>query len=441
MKSIELYNEKHSGCQPFDPKHGIIIGNNTSDVNAWNEFIADGLTLVSTDHFLSSCTNSVQSKEMAPFKNKAWLFDDKMVLLVPNAAADGEMTFSAVVNPPLHQDYTAGSLAFPGNPSFDTSQPLADLDIFDTSQPLTDLDIDELLQVGQDMFSTTDTSLQCGAVDTAITTLQEVIPPLHISHVLSIFRWPADIFNRYVISIPLPPSSWTSLKLSKGKSRACTPASSLSHKSSSLTSSIPGSKWSCVSKAESSIASAAALNGVAGVLSCATNCMSNISGLLRSDSPMEHRDHYDHNTNVVRQVSAMLNKDTHLAAEICSKLAYTFLKDRDLCQVFIELMDPELHKMFVLNWYQEKYSQLPPELLSTSFSRPDVYIGQSSSQLLPELPSTSFFSGAQAMQSNSAYTIGLSHSGAVQSDESNFSYSAFYDNGSLYNQSSYDFNM
>ena len=97
--------------------------------------------------------------------------------------------------------------------------------------------------------------------------------------------------------------------------------------------------------------------------------------------------------------------------------------------------------MFMLNWYQEKYSQLPPELLSTSFSQLDVYIGQSSSQLPPELLSTSFFSGTQAVQSDSAYTIGSSHSGAVQSDESNFSYSAFYDNGSLYNQSLYDFNM
>ena len=125
---------------------------------------------------------------------------------------------------------------------------------------------------------------------------------------------------------------------------------------------------------------------------------------------MEHRDHHDYNTNVVCQASAMLNKDTHLAAEIRSKLAYAFLKDRDLYQVFIELTDPEVHKMFMLNWYQEKYSQLPPELLSTSFSQLDVYIGQSSSQLPPELLSTSFFSGTQAVQSDSAYTIGSSHS-------------------------------
>jgi hypothetical protein len=107
-----------------------------------------------------------------------------------------------------------------------------------------------------------------------------------------------------------------------------------------------------ISKAESSMASAAALNGVAGVLSRATDCMSNISGLLQSDSLTEHhdhRDHRDHNSNIVREASAMLNKDTHLlAAEIHGKLAYAFLKDRDLCQVF-ELTDPELRKMFVLN--------------------------------------------------------------------------------------------
>jgi hypothetical protein len=64
----------------------------------------------------------------------------------------------------------------------------------------------------------------------------------------------------------------------------------------------------------------------------------------------------------------MLNKDTHiLTAEIHSKLAYVFLKDKDLCQVYSELVDPELHKMFVHNWYQEKYGQLPPESSSTSF--------------------------------------------------------------------------
>ena len=147
---------------------------------------------VSTDHFLSSCTNSVQSKEMVPFKNKAWLFYNKMVLLVPNAAADGEMTFSAVVNPPLHQGYTAGSPAFPSNPPFDTSQ------------PLMDLDIDELLQVRQDMFSTTDTSLQCGAVDTAIATLQEVIPPL--SHTCSQSSGGQQTFSTDMSSLyPCPP--------------------------------------------------------------------------------------------------------------------------------------------------------------------------------------------------------------------------------------------
>jgi hypothetical protein len=129
-------------------------------VNAWNEFIADGSTLVSTNHFLSSCTNSIQSKEMALFKNKAWLFYDKMVLLVPNAAADGKMTFSAVVDSSLDQDYTVGSPAFP-----------SDNLSFDTTQSLTDINIDELLQVRRDMFSITSVSLQSGAVNTTILTL------------------------------------------------------------------------------------------------------------------------------------------------------------------------------------------------------------------------------------------------------------------------------
>jgi hypothetical protein len=316
--------------------------------------------------------------------------------------------------------------------------------VCNTSQPLADLDLDELLQVGQDMFSTTNTSLQCGAVDTAIATLQEAIPPL--AHTRSRSSGGQRTFSTDMSSpYPCPPSSRTSLKLSKGKSRACTPTGSLSHQSSSLASSVPGSKRSRISKAESSMASAAALNGVAGVLSCATDCMSNISGLLRSDSPTEHRDHrdhHDHSPNIVCEASAMLNKDIHLlTAEIRGILAYAFLKDRDLCQVFIELTDPELCKMFVLNWYKEKYGQLPPEPSSPSFSRPDNYIGQSSSQLPPELPSTSFFSGAQAVQSESAYTIESSLSGAVQPDESNFTYPSLYDNEPWYDQSSYNYNM
>ena len=103
---------------------------------------------------------------MAPFKNRAWLFYNKMVLLVPNAAANGEMTFLAVVDPPLNQGYTAGSLVFPSDDS-----------PFDTTQHLPDINVDGPLQVGRDMFSTTDFSFQSGAVDTAISTLQEVAPP------------------------------------------------------------------------------------------------------------------------------------------------------------------------------------------------------------------------------------------------------------------------
>ena len=369
---------------------------------------------------------------MAPFKNRAWLFYDKMVLLVPNAAADGEMTFSAVVDPPLNQGYTAGSPVFPSDDS-----------PFDTTQHLPDINVDELLQVGRDMFSTTDFSLQSGAVDTAISTLQEVIPPS--AHMRSRSSGGQQTLSTDASSpYPCPPSSRTSLKLSKGKSMH-TPAGSLSRKSSSLAPSIPGSKRSRVSKAKSSMASAVALNGVVGILSRATDVM---SGLV--DPPTEHCDHCDHKSNIVREASAMLNKDTHLlTAEIHGKLAYAFVKDKDLCQVYVELTDPELQKMFVHNWYQEKYGQLLPGPSSTSFSRPDIYIGQSgggnvfytgqsSSQLLPEPPN--FFSGTQAVQSGSDYIVESSHSGPVQSDELNFSHPSFYNDEVLYDQS-YNYSM
>ena len=112
------------------------------------------------------------------------------------------------------------------------------------------------------------------------------------------------------------------------------------------------------------MASAVALNGVVGILSRATDVM---SGLV--DPPTEHCDHCDRESNIVREASAMLNKDTHLlTAEIRGKLAYAFIKDKSFCQVYVELTDPELWKMFVHNWSQEKYGQLPPEPSSTSFS-------------------------------------------------------------------------
>ena len=148
-------------------------------------------------------------------------------------------------------------------------------------------------------------------------------------------------------------------------------------------------------------------------------------------------------------MSGVPGKTHLLTAEIRGKLAHAFIKDKDLCQVYIELMDPKLWKMFVHNWYQEKYGQLPPKLSSTSFSWPDVYTGQLgsgnvfytsqlSSQLPPEPPN--FFSGAQAMQSGSDYIVKLSHSGPVQSDKSNFSHSPFYDDELLYDQS-YNYDM
>ncbi|KAG6371163.1 hypothetical protein JVT61DRAFT_9942 [Boletus reticuloceps] len=104
---------------------------------------------------------------------------------------------------------------------------------------------------------------------------------------------------------------------------------SLSHRTSCHTSSVGASKRTHISQAKSSMANAPALNGV-----------------------------------------------------ICGKLAYAFVKDKDLCQVYIKLTDPELQKLFMNNWYQETYGQLPPELSRTSFfsgtqtAQPGIYTGQ-----------------------------------------------------------------
>ena len=94
-----------------------------------------------------------------------------MLLLVPNVAVKGKITFAPIEDPPLDQDYMTASPIFPGyDPTFDLTQTLADVDV------------EELLQVEQNMFFLTDLSLQEEAVDMAISTLQEGMSTLSSSH-------------------------------------------------------------------------------------------------------------------------------------------------------------------------------------------------------------------------------------------------------------------
>ncbi|KAF8141786.1 hypothetical protein EV363DRAFT_1291764 [Boletus edulis] len=203
---------------------------------------------------------------MTQIKNRGWLFYNQMVLLVPNVGADNKNTHGVALNSSL-------SLVNPSmveTPAFQSN----DLPPFDATQNFADINVDKLLQVTTAHFQI--------------------------------------------------------LNASKCKSKAHTPAMSLSYRTSCCTSSVGASKWNHVSQAKFSMANAAPLNGMVA--------------------------------------SAMLNNDNHFfTAKIHGKLAYSFIKDKDLCQVYIELTDSELRKSFVNNWYQETYSQLPPELSSTHF--------------------------------------------------------------------------
>ncbi|KAG6376843.1 hypothetical protein JVT61DRAFT_865 [Boletus reticuloceps] len=445
LRSIERYNARRSGCLPFHPTHGVIVRSGTSDVTTWDEFIAEDTATVRSPCFLVSndrSTDSIQSRDMAQFKNKGWLFYNKMVLLAPNAGAEGDVTHAAGVDPSLN----LANLSTVGTPAFQSN----DLP-FDAIQNIANIDVDALLQVGRDMFSTTgNPSLQLDAVDTAVSALEGIVVPTSApthSRSSGDHRTFSDASSPY----PRPSSSRTSLNASKRKSRAHTPATSLSHKTSCCTSSVGASKRSRVSQAESSMANAAALNGVVGVLSRATDCMSGITDILQTEP--EHCDP----PNIVREASAMLNNDNHLfTAEIRGKLAYAFIKDKDLCQVYIELTNPELQKSFVYNWYQETYGQLPPEPSSTNFfsgtqtAQPSVYTGQSDGNVpslgelsgpsqLPPTQSTGFFSGAQVGQLDSSCVVGSSSSGAIQSNEANMSYNPFCDSEFLYDATPFNF--
>ncbi|KAH0836361.1 hypothetical protein J3R83DRAFT_7921, partial [Lanmaoa asiatica] len=99
------------------------------------------------------------SKEMAQFKNRGWLFYQKMAQLLPSGAgADGVVSFAAAVDPPLDQDiYVSGpsSMTQSNNLSFDFTEPMAEMDVND------------LMQLGCDMFLTTP-SIQSNAIDTLI---------------------------------------------------------------------------------------------------------------------------------------------------------------------------------------------------------------------------------------------------------------------------------
>ncbi|KAF8449192.1 hypothetical protein L210DRAFT_3500704 [Boletus edulis BED1] len=228
----------------------------------WNTVYSEVTRNLEDDKTRNVVSNKYQlSRDMTQIKNRGWLFYNRMVLLVPNVGADSKNTHGVALNSSL-------SLVNPsmvGTPAFQSN----DLPLFDATQNFADIDVDKLLQVTTAHFQI--------------------------------------------------------LNASKCKSRAHTPAMSLSYRTSCCTSSVGASKWNHVSQAKFSMANAAPLNGMVDV--------------LQTEPSIEHCDP----PNIVCEASAMLNNDNHFfTAKIHGKLAYSFIKDKDLCQVYIELTDSEL---------------------------------------------------------------------------------------------------
>ncbi|KAH0825839.1 hypothetical protein J3R83DRAFT_7834 [Lanmaoa asiatica] len=376
-------------------------------------------------------------------------------LLPSGAGADGAVSFAAAVDPPLDQDiYVSGpsSMTQSNNLSFDSTEPMAEMDVND------------LMQLGRDMFSTTP-SIQSNAIDTSISTFKDIFPMS--AHTRSMSSSGNRSFSD-VSPYSRPPSS-TDPSISKGKSKRRS-AASLSNRSPSLSSSAAMTRRSRSSQAESSRTNAATLSGVAGVLSRATDCISNILDYLQPESPTECP-----KLSLLHEASAMLKKDDLFTPDVRGKFANVFISNKNLCEVYIEFKsDPKLRKSFVLNWYQEKYGQLPLEQ-QTAFSgsqavqpsaepaytvqlsgqlpfepqtipgsqvvQPNTsYAVQSSGQMPPELPTTSFFSVTQALHQDGSYPVTSSSSGVV--DESDMSYPASYNQDFLpYDQTLYDYNV
>ncbi|KAH0839506.1 hypothetical protein J3R83DRAFT_344, partial [Lanmaoa asiatica] len=188
-----------------------------------------------------------------------------------------------------------------------------------------EMDVNNLMQLGHDMFSTIP-SIQSNAIDTSISTFKDIFPMS--AHTRSMSSSGNQSFSD-VSPYSWPPSS-TDPSILKGKSKRHSTAS-LSNGSPSLSSSATMTRQSCSSQAESSRTNTAALNDVAGVLSCVTNCISNISDYLQPESPIECP-----KPSLLCEALVMLKKDDLFTPDVRGKFANAFISNKNLCEVYIE---------------------------------------------------------------------------------------------------------
>lgn len=284
---------------------------------------------------------------MSQSRNKGWPFYEKMVELCPGGSgATGAYTFAPSES--MSIDQSTGT----ADDDFDDLYP-------DSPMPETmcpELNLDDLLQLGLNIASP-NPAIQSSAFEDALSMLSQVMPnsrlynrtqstsdastftpSLGSSSDTPYFTFPSssDIASVPSPGLHLATSRTTSVssKVSKGKSKGRTPTRS------SLSSSVAASRQSKATQAQPSVVPA--LVGLTGALLRAMDIMYEVKDLLMSpptasppkapiSNPTSPETFFD---SVTCHASKILMADVELDLAIRSELAFAFLRDKSLSNVY-----------------------------------------------------------------------------------------------------------
>ncbi|KAI5985523.1 hypothetical protein EDD15DRAFT_2200612 [Pisolithus albus] len=343
-RAISAYSSR-SGCS-FHATRGADV-QSQAEQEAWDAFMA---------------SESSESREMSQFRNKGWPFFEKMAELFPGGSgATGAYSFTLS---------EAMSVDLGVNGDFD--------DLYADSSMMPEvvypeLDLDNLLQLGGNVVSTNPAMQSC-AIENTFSLLNDAMPkpcfydppqsdaPLFPPGPLSDLPDPIHVppLGMYPGIHTLPSSSsgdssssgvhlstsrttLVSAKVAKAKSKGRTSARSKASTSLSATAAA-NRRSKQAEQAEPSVAPA--LTGMTGAILRATDTMTELKDLLVTSptAPTAEAAAVPSSSpdisNIAHYASGILNADVALSADICAELAFAFLDNPTLCQMYIDLTDP-----------------------------------------------------------------------------------------------------